>query len=510
MTSASVEHPAKASSSIELRQAVRFTAPAIFVGLGSFIAWQAPTLPFGIALFLLAILSANLSDRRGYSILVTVSASVCLAIPYLLASALPNPVQVLWFACLWIAAALLSWDSTRSITMDRLEDAFAVSPNGLLLANLGGEVIHANRAVKKLLNASTVNAAGTEIQNLIGLEIWHHIQSQITDGVESLTVEFEVQTTDRRRMPEGHVNQIRNHRDKPAYYVIQLDDITEAQSTNQALNLATYQLKQILGVSTDVVFILDSRLNVTYANNRALQLLKITAPNLHKQPIADHVANTQSRGFLESIRAFRKGKERLMTLDAVQFKSQHDHGLNVEIVRLGNSSDAGFALVCHPAEDLVNSLYTLKTSQARFSQVFHASPDAILIMRAQDRLILDFNEGFTRLLGYRREDAIGVLETDLDFWSSVIERGAVSEQLIADREVIDYETTLKTVGGSLAHIEISIRYIEVDNELCILWIGRDITKRISAEPRWSKLKKNSKRSLPIAPMASSSIAKPME
>ncbi len=47
--------------------------------------------------------------------------------------------------------------------------------------------------------------------------------------------------------------------------------------------------------------------------------------------------------------------------------------------------------------------------------------------------------------------------------------------------MIDYETTLRTADGAIVHVEISLRYVEIDNELCMLCTGRDITKRISAE-----------------------------
>ena len=102
-------------------------------------------------------------------------------------------------------------------------------------------------------------------------------------------------------------------------------------------------------------------------------------------------------------------------------------------------------------------------------------------MRADDETILDLNNGFSRLLGYEREHAIGETARDLNFWHKNSDHEIVVTRLQTSREVTDFETTLRTISGALVHVEISLRYVEIDNELCVLCIGRDITKRISAE-----------------------------
>ena len=96
-------------------------------------------------------------------------------------------------------------------------------------------------------------------------------------------------------------------------------------------------------------------------------------------------------------------------------------------------------------------------------------------------MILDFNEGFTRLLGYSREAAIGQQESDLGFWIDEEQRLEILRELQQYTEVIDRETRLRTADGRIVHVEISLRFIEIDGDICILCIGRDITKRTAAE-----------------------------
>ncbi len=123
----------------------------------------------------------------------------------------------------------------------------------------------------------------------------------------------------------------------------------------------------------------------------------------------------------------------------------------------------------------------LRLSESKFSTIFHSSPDAVLILRNSDSTIVDFNTGFTRLLGYTREEAIGTREPDLKIWGNPLDRERVQAELEAQYECLDYETELVAKNGEVLQTEISVRFFELDGELCVLCIGRDITKRRLAE-----------------------------
>jgi diguanylate cyclase (GGDEF)-like protein/PAS domain S-box-containing protein len=465
-----------------LRAVVTRTAPIGFVGAGSYVAWAMPEPAIAVALFFLGILSAHLSGRPSYTLVATIAATICLAIPHIAAQEAPNGFQMLWFGCLWFAAALLGWDPRRrSLQIEELEHAFAQSPAGLLIADLDGRVTHANHAIHRLLNAKSSETLGLPVQRLVPEDVWAEIEAQASESDEPFDVTFPVPSTDGTRAVEGHVSLTRNANGKPQHYVVQLNDLTQRQVAKRALTIVTKQLRRILSVTTDIVFVVDGNLHVTYANHRALEILGVDAASLNGQLILNYVATTEQRHLKESINSFRDSSEDLATVEALRFKSRQSISFSIEMVRLSDAANTGFALICHPSEDPINSMDRLKSSQERFSQVFHASPDAILIIRASDSLIIDFNDGFTRLLGYRREDAIGVVEADLGFWHNPVERAQVTEKLIAEREVIGHESTFRTLNGESVHVEISLRFIEADNELCVLCIGRDITKRISAE-----------------------------
>ncbi|MBX3707649.1 MAG: EAL domain-containing protein [Pseudomonadales bacterium] len=117
----------------------------------------------------------------------------------------------------------------------------------------------------------------------------------------------------------------------------------------------------------------------------------------------------------------------------------------------------------------------------RFYRIYHASPDAILILRMTDAVVLDFNESFTRLFGFTREDAIGQAEPALGLWRSSRERDGVFDGLGRSGAVSDVEVTLQTAAGEPRPVAISLRYMEFDGALCVLAVARDIRARIEAE-----------------------------
>ena len=48
----------------------------------------------------------------------------------------------------------------------------------------------------------------------------------------------------------------------------------------------------------------------------------------------------------------------------------------------------------------------LRASEEKFAKAFRTSPDAITLTRLSDGAFLEVNEGFTRLMGYSKEEAL--------------------------------------------------------------------------------------------------------
>lgn len=116
-----------------------------------------------------------------------------------------------------------------------------------------------------------------------------------------------------------------------------------------------------------------------------------------------------------------------------------------------------------------------------YSQIFHFFPDAVLVIRTRDNIVLDVNEAFEKLTGYNRDEIIDqtalklVFFLDRDLWKQVFGK------LKANGEVRDLETRIFRQDRTTAFVLFSLRLIEIDIEPCYLAIVRDVTELKLAE-----------------------------
>ncbi len=120
-------------------------------------------------------------------------------------------------------------------------------------------------------------------------------------------------------------------------------------------------------------------------------------------------------------------------------------------------------------------------SEEMFATVFHASPDGIMILQAEDGLILDLNESFQRMFGYSREEAAGRTVLDLGLWAFPERRARFLAEVKAKGMVNGYELVMRTRQGALRDLMTSSVLIDIGGVPCLISIARDITDRLRAE-----------------------------
>ncbi|XOV83075.1 MAG: EAL domain-containing protein [bacterium] len=368
-------------------------------------------------------------------------------------------------------------------------------PNaGYVVVNKRGDIEAVNPTVLNLLDKPATELTGQPVTRIFPEEVWRTLTQAETALVAAEKpdpqspqptgqniVSASINTSDGRRLLEFRVNRSTSTKRRKRHTVIQISDTTETTEYQRALENAGTQLRRMLGKGSDLVLFTDNKLIINYANDNARNALIGDSGDLLGQPIYRYINVKDRRHFMKSMQQFAQKNRNEVALRNVLLADSDDTPASAHIFRMAAPETSGYAVIFSVVERHLQALAESRATQARFSQVFHGTPDAILLIRAADTMVMDFNDGFSRLLGYKREDAIGALEIDLDFWASKTERDAVIERARHEREVIDYETTLRCADGAIVHVEISLRYVEIDSELCMLCTGRDITKRISAE-----------------------------
>jgi PAS domain S-box-containing protein len=117
----------------------------------------------------------------------------------------------------------------------------------------------------------------------------------------------------------------------------------------------------------------------------------------------------------------------------------------------------------------------IRESEAKFAAAFHANVDAMVISRIRDGLILDVNEAYMLLTGYRREELVGRTTLELDIVADP--EGRVRRAELAQKQgfLRDVPSPLRTRSGKIRDCLQSSYSIEIGGEKCWVSVMRDVT-----------------------------------
>ena len=143
----------------------------------------------------------------------------------------------------------------------------------------------------------------------------------------------------------------------------------------------------------------------------------------------------------------------------------------------GIRASIGVALLSKQAEE------DLRISEDKFSKAFHMNPDAIMITRLVDGMIVMVNEGFMQIFGSSEEEVIGKTAMELNIWVNTEDRNRVIEGVKADGKVNNFEFGFRNKAGDVRSGLMSASIITLDGVGHVLSITRDITERKQSEEK---------------------------
>ena len=112
--------------------------------------------------------------------------------------------------------------------------------------------------------------------------------------------------------------------------------------------------------------------------------------------------------------------------------------------------------------DLINPEIALRQTEEKFRLAFQTSPDSINFNRLSDGIYIDINEGFTKLTGYTREDAIGKSSVDLNIWYDPKDRQRLVKALQSEGYVENLEARFRRKNGLIGVGLMSARVLRLN------------------------------------------------
>ena len=189
-----------------------------------------------------------------------------------------------------------------------------------------------------------------------------------------------------------------------------------------------------------------------------------------------------------NIRRFN-GSEGTVLVSAVPIKDPQGHLMGVVAVNVDISEHK-------KAEQ------ALRQSEERLAKAFHATPDAIIISRLLDGLIIEANEGWRKLFGHDPEEVIGQTSIELGIYVNPEDRQELIDRLHEKGFLHDFEIQVRRKSGEVRQVSMAVERLEINGVDFLLTIMRDITERKQAEKAVRESEWRLKRAQEIAHLGS--------
>ena len=121
-----------------------------------------------------------------------------------------------------------------------------------------------------------------------------------------------------------------------------------------------------------------------------------------------------------------------------------------------------------------------KTNE-QFELIFNTSPEAAIITRLSDGVVVEVNDGFAKLTGYSREETQGVSSINSKIWKNPEDRQLVINELLKNRYCDNFEVEFVRKNQSLLIGLISAKTFLMHGLPHVFTIIRDITGRKQVE-----------------------------
>jgi PAS domain S-box len=126
-------------------------------------------------------------------------------------------------------------------------------------------------------------------------------------------------------------------------------------------------------------------------------------------------------------------------------------------------------------------LKDIESQEEKFSKAFHSAPYAVMITNLSSGYIIEVNNGFEQIGGYKASEVIGKTVGELELWADVDERMKILDILNVEGVFKDVECKFRRKNKDVFVGEISAEVININNVLCVLSVVNDISSRKRAE-----------------------------
>lgn len=132
---------------------------------------------------------------------------------------------------------------------------------------------------------------------------------------------------------------------------------------------------------------------------------------------------------------------------------------------------------------MINQRLSAKVAEdaANLRSVFESIPDAVVVSRVRDGVIVDANPGFTRMSGYSRAEAVEGSLRGTDLWANPGDRDRLVAELTATGACQDLQARMRLKDGSDLECVLNARTFHLGAEPHLVSVTRDISDELAMQ-----------------------------
>ncbi|KAF1031705.1 MAG: putative signaling protein [Pseudomonas sp.] len=290
------------------------------------------------------------------------------------------------------------------------------------------------------------------------------------------SLDYRVITADGRCLWVRDIVSLIEHGHEPVLRGLMID-ISEAKRTEEALQLSEQKFASVFQQCPDILVIARLSDGCLLEVNKAFedQIGLSAADVIGKNGNELNIWGTPGAA-LSLLKHIQTSSVRNLEMQFLRSNGQAFFGL-ISAERFQLDTTEALVVVVRDITQLKETQQQLQTSEEKFAKAFHASPDGLLLSRQHDGLLLEVNEGFSRITGFNSVMSLDQSSLDLGIWVDLNERKHMLELMQRDGFVRDFICHIRRNDGEIRLCEVSSRPLPIGDDDCMLTIARDITER---------------------------------
>lgn len=282
--------------------------------------------------------------------------------------------------------------------------------------------------------------------------------------------------------------------------VLHIDPFPVTPTTLVAVNLAAFialtrfdlfkgeeyiHKKELLGMISDIVIVLNASLKIAYINNKGLEYTQCAAHELEDQHITK-VLSLQNGELTGAGNSYAAETNEYLTGNLISCNGRIiPVGIKVHILN-DEKGKEGILLICHEKSDSERASEEVKRNERRFTKIIEKSKDVIALLDSNG-VVKYITPSVYTVTGYTQKEVIGVNFLDFVHAGSRQSAGNTFAKNLSIKEEEEGKQGIYKVkhkDGSTIWIENSSTNLFGDPDInALVAVFRDVTQRVKAEQR---------------------------